>query len=192
MSALSPTLTPDAELRHDQLRLGLWMFLATVTMLFAGFTSAFIVRRSGLDWQPTPLPPILWTNTAILAGSSVLLEVSNRRGLSGRHRAAFVAALGALGLGIAFLGGQLLAWAELRAAGVYVSSNPSSSFLYMMTGAHAVHVAAALTALTWGVVISRSARLDISAFALRMELCRTFSHYLAVVWVFLFALLSSY
>ena len=64
-------------LRDDQLKLGLWMFLATVTMLFAAFTSAYIVRRSGSDWRPVALPSVLWWNTAVLAASSVAVEIAN-------------------------------------------------------------------------------------------------------------------
>src|SRR3954469_5764196 len=64
----------DVALREDVLRLGLWLFLATVTMLFAAFTSAYIVRRSGADWASSALPSILWLNTALLAASSVALE----------------------------------------------------------------------------------------------------------------------
>ena len=71
--------------REDQLKLGLWMFLATVTMLFAAFASAYVVRRSGSDWLHVPLPSILWWNTLVLAASSVAVEAANwlgrRKGL---------------------------------------------------------------------------------------------------------------
>src|SRR6266851_3914243 len=60
-------------------RFGLWAFLGTVSMLFIGFTSAYIVRRTGIDWRPLPLPRLLWWNTAALLLSSVALEVARRR-----------------------------------------------------------------------------------------------------------------
>ena len=187
------TMPADAvALREDQLRLGLWMFLATVTMLFAAFTSAYIVRRSGSDWRRLSLPSILWVNTVVLAASSIAVELASR---SGRHRrwdralAAFVAALA---LGIAFLGGQAAAWRQLVAAGVYLPSNPYSAFFYVLTGAHAIHVGAALAVLAWGAALTRAGARDPRAWALRMELCRTFWHYLGGVWVMLFALVSLY
>src|SRR5215510_7374424 len=68
--------THAALAREDQVRLGLWMFLATVTMLFAAFASAYVVRRSGSDWRPVALPSILWWNTAILAASSAAVEIA--------------------------------------------------------------------------------------------------------------------
>src|SRR6266498_3326515 len=99
-----------ATLREGQVRLGLWMFLATVTMLFAAFTSAYIVRRSGSDWQYVRVPSILWINTAILAASSIALETANRFGLRGQWNAAVAGCGAAVALGVAFLAGQVVAW----------------------------------------------------------------------------------
>ena len=179
-------------LREDQVRLGLWMFLATVSMLFAAFTSAYIVRRSGSDWRYLALPSILWLNTLILVASSGALEAANRSGLRGRWPAAMVAVGGALAFGVAFLGGQIVAWRQMVAAGVYLRSSPHSSFFFMLTGAHAVHLVAALIVLVWGAMATRSAHLHPREWAEQMGLCRTFWHYLGAVWLFLFALLSMY
>ena len=114
---------------------GVMMLLAAVTMLFAAFTSAMVVRRglSG-DWVSTPLPHILWLNTVLLAASSfVLREAPTSRTAAVRKRFA-------VALGILFLAGQLEAWRELNAAGVYLPSNPAASFFYILTTVHAVHV----------------------------------------------------
>jgi cytochrome c oxidase subunit 3 len=180
-------------LRDDQVKLGLWMFLATVTMLFAAFASAYVVRRSGSDWRPVALPSILWWNTLVLAASSVAIEVA-AYATSGRHEGlhySLIAMLVALALGFVFLAGQIEAWRELRAAGVYLPTSPHSSFFFMLTGAHAVHVVAALVVLAWGaagVAFTRDAR----EWSSRMSVCRTFWHYLGGVWLFLFALMSLY
>jgi cytochrome c oxidase subunit 3 len=168
------------------------MFLATVTMLFAAFTSAYVVRRSGSDWRHVDLPSILWINTAILAASSVAVEIANRAGLRRRWRNASIALGVAVALGLAFLAGQLLAWRDLVRAGVYLPSNPHSSFFFMMTGAHGVHVVAALVVLLWGLAVTRAAARDPIAWLAKIELCRTFWHYLGVVWLALFALVSLY
>jgi len=182
----------ETALREDQVRLGLWMFLGTVTMLFAAFTSAYIVRRSGSDWRHVALPSILWLNTLVLVASSVAVEVAGRLGLRRQWRAATVACAVSLGLGVAFLGGQVAAWRQMVAAGVYLPSSPHSSFVYMLTGAHAVHVVAALAVLAWGAAATEVGRRDPRAWATRMELCRTFWHYLGGVWIFLFGLMSLY
>lgn len=179
-------------LREDQLRLGLWMFLGTVTMLFAAFISAYIVRRSGTDWRQVPLPAILWANTLILVASSIALETANRSGLRLRWRRAELAMGAALACGLSFLAGQLGAWREMTAAGVYLPTSPHASFFFVLTGAHALHVLAALAVLTWGAVATWSRATDVPAWGARMELCRTFWHYLGAIWLVLFALVSLY
>src|SRR5689334_5899152 len=112
---------------------GLLVLLTASTMVFAAFTSAFWVRR-GLsnDWAPTPLPRVLWVNTAVLLASSGLLEIA-RRTLKAGKRVEFNRywTLGTA-LGIVFLLGQALAWRQLNAAGVFIATNPSSSFFYVL------------------------------------------------------------
>ena len=169
-------------IREDQLKLGLWMFLATVTMLFAAFTSAYIVRRSGSDWQHVALPSILWINSAVLVASSIAVEFAQTQSARGRWRAATAAMVIACALGVAFLGGQVAAWRQMTAAGVYLPTSPHSSFFFMLTGAHAVHVVAALVVLAWGACEVKR--------PLKLSLCRTFWHYLGGVWLFLFALVT--
>ncbi len=179
-------------LREQQVQLGLWMFLATVTMLFAAFTSAYVIRRSGSDWRHVALPSILWLNSLILAGSSVALETGCLNGEQRRWSASTAAVSSALMLGVLFLAGQIVAWREMVAAGVYLPTSPHSSFFYMMSGAHAVHVLAALFVLAWGVAATVHGPADPGRWQARMSVCRTFWHYLGAVWIFLFALVSVY
>jgi len=179
-------------LREDQVKLGLWMFLATVTMLFAAFTSAYVVRRSGSDWRHVALPSILWINSGVLLASSIAVEFAQRHGARGRWRASTAAMLSAFVLGLVFLAGQVAAWRQMAAAGVYLPTSPHSSFFFMLTGAHAVHVVAALAVLGWGAAGTLAGGHDARAWAARMSLCRTFWHYLGGVWLFLFALVTLY
>jgi len=177
------------DLRQDQRELALWMFLGTVTMLFAAFASAYIVRRSGSDWRPVSLPSILWVNTFVLAVSSVALEMAVRFGRHRRWESARAAFVAAFTLGLAFLVGQVSAWQQARAAGIYVSTNPHASFFFILTGAHAVHIVAALTVLAWGLAQTLTRTPNPRIWNARVGLCRTFWHYLGGVWVFLFALM---
>lgn len=179
-------------LRENQLRLGLWMFLATVTMLFAAFISAYVVRRSGSDWQHVALPAILWVNTAILIASSVAVEAAYSTGAHRRWYAATFAFGSALTFGVAFLFGQVTAWRQMVAAGIYLPSSPHSAFFYMLTAAHALHIVAALVVLIWGMANTRVGARDPRAWAAQMDLCRTFWHFLGGVWLVLFALVSRY
>lgn len=181
---------PGPTLREDQIRLGLWMFLATVTMLFAAFTSAYVVRRSGSDWRHVALPSILAWNTLALTASSGAVEAAAWLGV-GRRRAAAAAMIVALALGILFLGGQFIAWRQMAAAGIYLPTSPHSSFFFMLTGAHGAHIVAALAVLVWGTAEALRAD-DGRRWRGRMTVCRTFWHYLGVVWMFLFALVALY
>ena len=179
-------------IREDQRKLGLWMFLGTVTMLFAAFTSAYIVRRSGSDWRHVALPSILWINSLVLVASSALVEISSTAGHRSAWRSSSAAMTVAFALGLVFLAGQVVAWRQMVAAGVYLPTSPHSSFFFMLTGAHAVHLAAALVVLAWGAAITIHGDRRPRWWAARISICRTFWHYLGGVWLFLFALVSLY
>jgi cytochrome c oxidase subunit 3 len=167
---------------------GLFVMLAASTMLFAAFTSAMVVRR-GLsdDWASMAKPPILLLNTAILLASSVALDLA-RRALKSRHRAKFNGWWTAgTALGILFLGGQALAWSQLNAAGVFISSNPSSSFFYVLTVAHAIHLLGAVTALLYVEVQALRLRLG-PAKRTVIDISAIFWHFLDGLWLYLMVL----
>jgi cytochrome c oxidase subunit 3 len=175
----------DEPLAFDTARLGLWLLLATITMLFAAFTSAYIVRRAASDWAPIRVPPLLWLNTVILVSSSLTMELARRS----RRLQAFRRWLGmTFLLGLAFLGGQVLAWRELAAQGVYLSSNPHSSFFYVLTGAHAVHVLGGI-----GALVYLAGRLwrenDPTPTATAPRLTATYWHFVDGLWAYLFVVL---
>jgi len=157
---------------------GLWVLLAAIVMFFAALTSTYVVRRGlGNDWVTTPLPPVLWVNTAVLVLSSAALELA-RRALKSGARLAFNGwwSTGTL-LGLLFLAGQYYAWRQLWAAGIYLPTNPSASLFYVFTGAHAVHLVGGVVAL-----------LYVNAQALRLRLGpgkRTAADVSAVYWHFL-------
>jgi cytochrome c oxidase subunit 3 len=167
---------------------GLLVLLAASVMMFAAFTSAFFVRR-GLsnDWVDTPLPRILWLNTAVLLASSGAIELA-RRALRSSRRMAFnrywtVATI----LGALFLSGQYMAWRQLNDAGIYLASNPSSSFFFLLTCVHAVHLLGGMTALGY---------IDVQALLLRLgpgkrtavDVSAYFWHFLDAIWIYLMAL----
>jgi len=167
---------------------GLMVLLAATTMAFAAFTSAFVVRRGmSNDWEPLAMPRILWFNTAALLASSVLLEAA-RRALKAGRRAGFNGywTAGTI-LGVLFLLGQGSAWLQLQAAGVFVATNPSSSFFYLLTAAHGLHIFGGLTALLY---------VDVQALRLRLgpgkrtavDVSAIFWHFIDGLWLYLMAL----
>jgi cytochrome c oxidase subunit 3 len=157
-------------------------------MVFAALTSAFVVRR-GLsdDWLSMHKPPILWVNTAVLLASSVVLDRA-RYALRVRHRSRFnFWWTAATALGILFLIGQALAWRELKNAGVYIASNPSSSFFYVLTAAHAFHLLGGVTALVYVDVQALRLRLG-PAKRTAIDVTAVFWHFLDGLWLYLMLL----
>lgn len=164
---------------------GLWVLLAAIVMFFAAFTSAYVVRR-GLsnDWVSTPLPGALWINTAVLAASSLALELA-RRALRAGARDSFNRwwTLGTA-LGIAFLVGQYAAWLQLQAAGFYIATNPSSSFFYVFTAAHAIHLIGGVVALLYVNVQALRLRLG-PVKRTRVDVVAVYWHFLDGLWIYL-------
>jgi cytochrome c oxidase subunit 3 len=168
--------------------LALWVVLATVTMLFAGFTSAYLVRRTAWDWVPIYSPPILWVNTALLLLSSVGLELAKGAQKAGRSDRLRVWLFGSAALGVAFVAGQAFAWKQLGAAGIFLPTSPHSSFFFMLTGVHAGHVLGGLAALLY--VLGREWRARSSqSVAIPLSLSTTYWHFVTGVWLFLYGLL---
>ena len=171
-------------------RTGMWMALAAIVMLFAAFTSALVVRKGGSrDWAPIALPPILYFNTLILLASSVALEISRRELAAGMVRRFKVSLDAAAILGVAFIGGQFIAWTQLAAHGVFLATNPSSSFFYLLTGAHAVHLLGGITALFYLVWrapdliagLKKPVAVDVTAI---------YWHFMDGLWIYLLLLLT--
>jgi cytochrome c oxidase subunit 3 len=168
--------------------IGLFVLLAASMMVFAALTWAFVFRRglSG-DWASMPKPPILFVNTAVLLASSFALEMA-RRALKASIRSKFHSWWNTgTGLGVLFLLGQALAWRQLKDLGIYVATSPSSSFFYVLTASHALHLVGGVAALIYVAVQSlrpglgpaRRTFIDISAI---------FWHFLDGLWVYLMVL----
>jgi len=171
---------------------GIWVVLASISMTFAALTSALIVRQGAApDWRHLSLPPILYLNTLLLLASSITLEVARRRigaYMAGpRDHAAppsrwlYIT----LCLGLLFVAGQYAAWLQLRAQGLFLATNPNSSFFYVLTAIHALHVSGGLGGLARVIrrlhkSILRKSTLDATS---------RYWHFMDALWVYLLLLL---
>jgi len=170
----------------------IWVGIAAITMSFAAFTSALIVRQgSSTDWRHITLPSILYLSTLLLLISSVTLEISRRRVatfMGGLKRQ--VASPGrwlyvTLSLGLLFVACQYMAWLQLRSQGLYLATNPNSSFFYVFTAVHALHVLGGLGGLARVIrklskSVLRRSTLDATSY---------YWHFMGVLWLYLFLLL---
>ena len=166
-------------------RIGLWLLLSGIVMLFGGFSSSYIVLRGVPGWQNVAIPPVLWVTTIILLASSVTIEFTRRSVRQGQHGATkkWIVATGVLGF--AFLGGQLVAWQQMVNAGVYLPSTLHSSFLYILTGAHALHLLGGIGGLTYLLTQTLRNRYT-TADHEPVSLCATYWHFMDGLWVYLF------
>jgi cytochrome c oxidase subunit 3 len=185
--------SPDSSGGHGSERrasfTGLWVGLAAIVMFFAAFTSIFIVLRTSREWVHTPLPAMIWVNTAMLVISSGALEMA-RRGLRSGHRTAFnVYWTAGTVLGVGFLVGQYVAWQQLMSAGLHVSSNPSSAFFYVLTATHAAHILAGVLALIYVNVQALRLRLGPGKRTVA-DLSAVYWHFVDGIWLYLLVLLA--
>ena len=159
-----------------------------IAMLFAGLTSAYVVLRGVPTWEKIPLPPQVWVNTLVLIASSLTLELA-RRSVKADKVAALRQWLGVTAiLGIGFVSGQILLWRELNASGIFLNSTLHTSFFYVLSGIHAVHILGGLVALTLVSVKAWSGRLSSISFE-PLRLCATYWHFMGGVWLYLILLL---
>lgn len=169
MDGLTHALPPRVSRRAGETLLV--AFLATVVMLFAGFTSAFLIRRTGSDWQAVTLPKLAYANTLVLAAARVLLELARRRASLAATRAALVC-------GLVFLGGQVQVWRVLDAQGMFLTDSPEGAFFFLLSAVHGLHLVGGVVALLWQLVQARMPRL-----------VAVYWHFLALVWLYVLLLL---
>lgn len=169
---------------------GLRVILAVVTMLFFLLFVVYVSRMQIADWHPLPDPGILWLNTGLLFLSSFVLQRAKTaadRGTFGTARSSFFA--GGI-LTCFFLVGQLIAWQQIRNSGYLLEGNPATSFFYLITLVHGLHLVGGLVA--W---LKTSIRLwhgeILERVILNFRLCAVYWHYMLVVWLIFYGLMLS-
>src|SRR6266849_1579027 len=205
--------SPFFDTRLRRARLGLVVGLTGIAMIFISFTSAYIVRQ-GLptldprtnallhDWFPVPLPRLLLINTVVLLISSVTMELARRQ--AARKALAQLASVPGVSanakdemswlaltvvLGLSFLTGQWMVWRELAANGFYMASSPSSSFVYLLTGMHGVHLFGGVVALLSAGVASLQRR-PADSQSIVLDVTGWYWHFMAFLWVYILCLLE--
>jgi cytochrome c oxidase subunit III len=169
-------------------QVGLGVFLAVATSLFALSISAYHMRMMEQDWTHLELPRVLWLNGALLILASIAmhwaLAAGQRRQLAGVRNGLVAAGTGT----VAFLAGQLLAWQQLQATGHFTAANPAYAFFLLLITLHAIHLLGGLW--VWARTTVRAYRsIDVSQVLLSVRLCTAYWHFLLLVWAVLFTVL---
>ena len=169
-------------------KVGLGVFLAVATSLFALSISAYLMRREGADWRPLAQPAVLWFNTAMLIFGSVFFQRARNAAKSGQIDGVRLGLLAGGSCSLVFLAGQLWAWQQLNAAGYFLTTNPANAFFYLLTALHALHLLGGLW--VWAKTTAKVQRgAAVHEVRLSVELCTIYWHFLLVVWLVLFGLL---
>ena len=208
--------SPDYFHRLRRARLGLFVLLIPILMLFVSFTSAYIVRKGvpGLsdstgqtvrDWIEINLPiRLMLVNTGLLLVSSLTMELARRKitqqaalapvgeipGISIGKEKTTVWLWATAVLGVCFLVGQWVTWGELQNRGFYIATNPSSSFAYLLTAAHAIHLFGGIVALLYAVISYSLLHRPVEARRIVVDITAWYWHFMALLWLYIFGLLA--
>ncbi|MEP5763154.1 MAG: cytochrome c oxidase subunit 3 [Halieaceae bacterium] len=169
-------------------KVGLRVFFAVATSLFLLFIVSYRMRMYYEDWVPLQEPMLMWFNTAVLALASVFMQMAKGSAAAEQWPAARRwLMLGGAGA-IAFVTLQFVVWQQLAASGHFVSSNPSSSFFYLITGVHGAHMLGGILALARTLQLSGRPEQR-EHYRMNVDLCTVYWHFLLVVWLVLFYML---
>lgn len=167
-------------------KLALWIGIGSIIMMFAAFTSAYVVRRASGNWLEFKLPDIFLVNTVVIVLSSVCIQVAFNSFKKGNEKLYRGFLLATFALGLLFVVLQYKGWEELTAMGATFTVNPSSSFIYVISGLHAAHVLGGVAALT--VAIAHAYVLPYKPTLRRkqrFELVVHYWHFVDILWVYL-------
>lgn len=172
-------------------KFALWLFIVSIIMIFAAMTSAYIVKKADGNWLEFPLPKSLWVNSGIIILSSITMQWAYFAAKRNELGMLKIALLITTVLGIAFVIGQFEAWETLNKMKVFFggpTSNPSGSFLYVLTGLHVFHLATGMVYLL--IVLGSSFKYQVhSKNMVQIEMCTTYWHFLDLLWIYLFVFL---
>ena len=177
---------------HPQ-KFALWLAMASITMMFGAFTSAYIVKHAAGNWLDFRLPDIFFISTIVLLTSSITLESSYRSFVKGNEKA-YKALLVVSGiLGVSFVTFQYIGWSELFSIGIDLKGNPSGSFLYLITGVHAAHIIGGIAAIAVACIHAFTLKFKVTDQRRhRFQLVLHYWHFVDLLWIYLLLFLLLY
>lgn len=191
---IKPSPTAKAELkaaRNKAAKPLLWVGIVSIIMLFAGLTSAYVVRADNGNWLIFNLPNIFFVSTAVIITSSITMFLALQMAKKDNFKGVILAVLITFVLGLVFTYTQFQGWKELTSKGIVFAgkyANASGSFLYVLTGLHLAHLFGGLISL-FVTFINSVKRKYSAANTLGLELCSIYWHFLDILWVYLFLFL---
>lgn len=176
---------PKRVLTMHPKKFAMWLFMASVAMLFASWTSAYIVRRAEGDWVYFDLPSFFAYSSVVIVISSITMQLAYFAAKKDELEKLKTLVWTTTGLGLVFLVMQFVGFSALVSQRIYLVGNPSGSFVYLISGVHGLHVISAVIFLLVVAVSVRKGRVHSGNMA-QMEMCTTYWHFLGALWVYLY------
>ena len=179
---------PKKPLSMNPKKFGMWLFLASVLMLFAALTSAYIVRQAEGNWLYFELPQVFYSTTIVILLSSVTMQWAYFAAKKNDLQTVRNMVIATTVLGVVFVVGQVWGWGDMAKQGVHFVGNPSGSFVIVLTLVHGLHLISAIVFLA--IVLAAAVKGKIhSSNLLHIEMCATYWHFLGGLWLYLFVFL---
>ena len=162
----------------------LWVGIGSLLMMFAGLTSAYIVKRNLANWQTYDLPQFFWYSTIVILISSVTMYLAQKAFKQREMKKYRSLLIVTLVLGVLFIVFQVLGFQQLWAKQITLTANVSYSFMYVIVGIHAAHVLGGLIALL--VLFAKAFSKKIRIYnSVPVELVSTYWHFVDILWIYL-------
>ena len=178
----------EKKAKTHPLKYNLWVGLGSIVMMFAAFSSAFIVKRSQGNWISFDIPLIFWYSTAVILLSSVSIYMSRKAFLNRNMSSYKTGLIVTLVLGVLFVLMQYLGFRQLWADGITLTRNVSFSFLYVIVGIHALHVFGGIIALLFIIKKAYNTRIRMYS-SVPIDLISTYWHFIDILWIYLLVFL---
>ena len=169
-------------------KFALWLFIVSICMLFAGLTSAYIVKKSDGRWLQFDMPDMFLYSTVVLVLSSVAMHWTYLKAKDNSLKAVKIGITATAAIAIAFFYMQYLSWIKLVAQDVFLVGNPSGSFVYIFSGLHLAHLIGGLVFLLVVFLDTMNYKVH-SKSMLAIEMCTTYWHFLGGLWIYLYLFL---
>ena len=167
-------------------KFALYAAFASIIMMFGALTSAYIVKSAAGNWLEYTMPVYFYISTAVLVLSSICLHFSYKAFISENASMYRGLLLAAIVLGIAFVTLQYYGWAALFAVGVDLKASVSGSFLYLITGLHALHIMGGIAAITVAIIHAFTLPFVVTEKRkLRFQLVIQYWHFVDILWIYL-------
>lgn len=174
-------------------KFALWVGCATLTMMFAALTSAYIVRQAGGNWLEFALPQVFKLSTVAILMSSLALHGSYISYKKGNELAYKGLLMATFLLGMVFFVFQYKGWQAMEAAGIPFTLHPAGDFVYVISWVHAAHVIGGIAILTVAMIHAFGLKFKVTEKRkLRFQLSLTYWHFVDLLWVYLFFFLTLY